>query len=207
MRKRALLGLTVLMLALTLSAFGVPSTGADSHAFPSRGSIRVSVPVGTIHISSTQTDRITLHYRIKPHAGWFSSEDSVLKNIRLRFDVQGNHAEIEFQDSNGNHNSSIDLELDVPPLETLRVNTGVGDIDVRQIVGDKELHTGVGNIRVWLGANGAFRTVEASTGVGDIHAAGLGQATGFVGKSLSYNGNGAYRLTASTGVGDIKLER
>lgn len=202
---KSVVALLAAVLGLAVAAAAIPRTGADSRAFATGGSIEVSVPVGDVHITSTQSSRIELHYRIKPKTGWFGSEDAVLANIHLRFEAHGQLAEIKFTDDNHGHNSSIDVELDIPARENLRVQLGVGDIRVAQTAGDQRLETGVGDIKVAIAKASEFRSVEASTGVGDIKGGPFGQGSGFVGKSLDYSGSGTYRLTAHSGVGDIEL--
>ncbi len=202
---KSALALLAAVLGLAVSAAAIPRTGADSRAFASGGSIEVSVPVGDVHVTSTQSSRIELHYRVKPKTSWFGSEDAALANIHLRFEVHGQQAEINFTDDNHGHNSSIDVELDIPARETLRVSLGVGDIRVGQIAGDQRLETGVGDIKVAIANASDIRTVEASTGVGDIEGGPFGHGSGFVGKSLDYSGSGTYRITAHSGVGDIHL--
>lgn len=192
-------------LLLGACAWAIPRTGADSRAFSPGGYIEVSLPVGDVHVVSTQNSRIELHYRVKPKTGWFGSESSALANLRLRFEVHGNQASVEFKDDNGGNKSSIEVELDIPSQENLSVRLGVGDIRVRQITGDLRLETGVGDIQAAVTGAGDYRSVEASTGVGDVEGGPFGNASGFVGKSLDFNGQGHYRLTAHTGVGDIKL--
>jgi hypothetical protein len=51
-----------------------------------------------------------------------------------------------------------------------------------------------------------YRTVKASTGIGDVNGDGYGETSGWLGKTLKYHGEGKYELRAHVGVGDIHLE-
>jgi len=86
------------------------------------------------------------------------------------------------------------------------VHEKVGDLIVEHsIAGDKYLDLGVGDIRVGNGPTG-YRLIDASSGIGDVNGVGYGQASGWLGKSLRYHGQGKYELRAHVSVGDIHLD-
>ena len=76
---------------------------------------------------------------------------------------------------------------------------------VEDVVGDKDLELGVGDIRV-AKASSAYRSVRASNGIGDVNSDGYAETSGWLGKTLKYQGEGKYELRAHVGVGDITLE-
>jgi DUF4097 and DUF4098 domain-containing protein YvlB len=119
------------------------------------------------------------------------------------FEVLGNDARIEFHAS-GN-NTQVDVELEVPQNTNLDVHDKVGDLTVDGIEGDKDLELSVGDIRVRFEKSG-YRMVRASTSIGDVNVDGYGETSGWLGRTLTYHGDGKYELRAHVSVGDITLE-
>jgi hypothetical protein len=97
------------------------------------------------------------------------------------------------------------VELEVPQKTNLDVHVKVGDVTVEDVEGDKDLTLSVGDIRV-DNRREAYRLVNASAGIGDVHGEGYGETSGWLGKTLKYHGDGKYELRAHVGVGDIHLE-
>jgi len=167
--------------------------------FAAGGYLHVRMSVGDMHITRGDSTKIKLHYTIK------SSHESSLKDARVEFDVRGKDATIEFHGPTTG-NTAFDVELEVPATINVDVHQKVGDMTVDSVEGDKDLSLGVGDIRV-LAENGGYRLLNASTGIGDVHADGYGESRGWLGKSLKYHGDGKYELRAHVGVGDIHLEK
>ena len=167
--------------------------------FAAGGYLHVRMSVGDMHITRGDSTKIKLHYTIK------SSHESSLKDARVEFDVRGKDATIEFHAPTSG-NTAFDVDLEVPATINVDVHQKVGDMTVDSVEGDKDLSLGVGDIRV-LAENGGYRLLNASTGIGDVHADGYGESRGWLGKSLKYHGDGKYELRAHVGVGDIHLEK
>jgi hypothetical protein len=62
-----------------------------------------------------------------------------------------------------------------------------------------------GDIRIAAGHSG-YHLVRASTSIGDGKGNGYGESSGWLGKTLHYQGDGKYESQAHVGVGDITLE-
>jgi hypothetical protein len=169
----------------------------DARDFADGGHLRVHMAVGDLHVKRGDSNKIRLDYRVK------SKHESDLKDATVDFDVHGNEATIEFH-AHGD-NMQFDVELEVPQTTNLELHQKVGDLKVDKIEGDKDLELGVGDIRV-AKASGSYRSVQASTGIGDVHSDGLGESKGWLGKTLKYHGEGKYDLRAHVGVGDIHLD-
>ncbi len=97
------------------------------------------------------------------------------------------------------------MELTIPATTNLDVHQKVGDLSIEQIEGDKDLDLSVGDIRV-ASSQDQYRLVRASAGIGDVSSNGLGETSGWLGKTLKYHGEGKYELRAHVGVGDINLQ-
>ena len=173
-------------------------THSDAREFAAGGFVHVRMSVGDMHIKRGNTNKISLRYTIK------SRHESNVKEAKVDFDVHGTDATLEFHAPSGG-NTSFDVELEVPQNTNLDVHEKVGDVTVEDVEGDKDLSLGVGDIRVANGRAG-YRSVHASTGIGDVDGDGYGDTSGWLGKTLKYHGEGKYELRAHVGVGDIHLE-
>jgi len=173
-------------------------THTDSREFVAGGYLHVRLSVGDLRIKRGDSTKIRLEYTLK------SRQESGLKEARANFDILGNDATVEFHAPTGG-NTQFDVLLEVPANTHLDVHQRVGNLAVDSIDGDKDLSVGVGDIRIST-EHSAYRTVKASTGVGDVNGEGYGETHGWLGKSLKYHGDGEYELRAHVGVGDIKLQ-
>jgi hypothetical protein len=166
--------------------------------FIAGGMVHVRMSVGDLHILRCDTNQIRLRYTIK------SSNESRVKNAHVDLDVHGRDAQIEFHASTSG-NTQFDVEIQVPQNTNLDVHEKIGDLTVENIEGDKDLQLGIGDIRVAVGRS-AYHLVRASTGIGDVNGDGYGDTSGWLGKSLKYNGDGKYELRAHVSIGDVTLE-
>lgn len=168
--------------------------------FVAGGLIRVHLRVGDVHIRPASSNQIRVHYTVK------SRHESNVKDARLDIDIHGNNADLDFH-APGN-NTQVDVELEIPKNSNLDVHEKVGELRVDDIEGDKELELGVGDMQI-TGNDSEYRFVNASTSIGDVSGSLDGSprddASGFLGKTLKYHGNGKYELRAHVSVGDITL--
>jgi hypothetical protein len=171
---------------------------SDARDFAAGGMLHVRLSVGDLHIKRGEANKISLHYTVK------SRHEGNIKEARVDFDVRGNDASIEFRAPYGS-NTQFDVELEVPANTNLDVHEKVGDLVVEDVEGDKDLELDVGDIRL-AKASSVYRSVRASTGIGDVNSDGYGETSGWLGKTLKYRGDGKYELRAHVGVGDITLE-
>ena len=173
-------------------------TRTDSREFAAGGLLHVHMTVGDLHIKHGDSNKIKLRYTVK------SRRENNVKDARVDFDVLGSDATIEFH-SPSSGNTQFDVELEVPQNTSLEVHEKVGDVTVDDVVGDKDLSLGVGDIRLENEHSG-FRLVRASAGIGNVQSDGYGETSGWLGKTLKYHGDGKYELRAHVGVGDIRLD-
>lgn len=173
-------------------------THSASREFSPGGVLHVHLKVGGLHIRRGDANKISLRYTIK------SRHEENVKNASVDFDVHGSDATLDFHAS-ATSNTSFDVELEVPANTNVDAHMKVGDLTVENIEGDKDLELGVGDIRITREPS-TYHLVRVSTGIGDVNSDGYGETTGWLGKTLKYNGNGKYELHAHVGVGDITLE-
>jgi hypothetical protein len=152
-----------------------------------------------VHIRRSGSNQIRARYTVS------SRSENHVKDARLDIDIHGNTADLDFHAPG--HNTEIDVELEVPQNSNLDVHDRVGDLTIDGIEGDKDLDLGVGDIRI-AGNDSAYRSVRASTSIGDVNGSmhgGRDEVSGWLGKTLKYQGEGKYDLHAHVSVGDITL--
>jgi hypothetical protein len=176
----------------------LPETKTQSLEFAPGGSLRIRLGTGDLRIvKGTDNRHINLRYVPKSKHKDFASQ------VRLRFEVHGPEAEIEFK---APHGGEIDTEVEVPSPTNLEVRLSVGDIRVEGIDGNKDVQVHVGDLKVDLGPQSTYWKAEASTHIGDIDGQpSWGQPKGWLGHSLRFQGDGQYRLRVHAGIGDINL--
>lgn len=195
--KALLLCLLLVPFAAASDHWNYEESHGDARDFVSGGMLHVHLSVGDVQIRRGSTNQIHLHYTVK------SKKESHVKDAHVDFEVRGNDATIEFHSPGSN--TQFDVELEVPKNTNLDVHQKVGDLTVRDVDGDKDLTLSVGDIRVDAERE-AYRTVHASTSIGDVNGDGYGETSGWLGKTLKYHGEGKYELRAHVSVGDITLE-
>jgi hypothetical protein len=85
------------------------------------------------------------------------------------------------------------------------VRVFAGDVEVRDIVGDKDVELNFGALRIGVGDPTGYSTVKASVSSGEIDAKPFGEARGGLFRSLEKAGNGKYKLRAYVGAGRLTL--
>ena len=123
-----------------------------------------------------------------------------------QFDVSNHQADIRLTTPK---HANVTVRLYVPSSTSLNINAGVGNLNVDRIRGDKDLHVGVGDLRIDVAHLAEIGHVETHTRIGDIHDAlnRQGNESGFLGKDENFSLGGLHHLQASTGIGDVTIDR
>lgn len=207
---------TLLAAVLSLCAFASaqsPSQNRHSylqdHPLAAGGTVVLTMNVGDVKIQPSGSDRVRLEIQTtrsvdqETMAGWVS-----------RFEVAGGRATIDIRLPKDREHCSdcyggINVVLDVPERSDLKADLGVGDLTVRDIHGDKDLHVGVGDLRVAVDNPSEYGHVETHTRIGDVHdfLSHNNDPDGILGKSDDFTLSGRYHLRASTGIGDVHISK
>lgn len=144
--------------------------------------------------------------RLEIHAGESVSPETIASWVK-RFDVAADRATLEIRiPKDHEHYGGTDVVLYVPEQTELKINLGVGDLTLRGIRGDKELHLGIGDLRIGVANLQEYAHVEVHTHLGDINdSLNHGLPTGFLGKSEDLTLHGRFHLKAFVGIGDLDL--
>jgi len=193
----------------------------------------LSSGIGDVTITARDgLDEVTIEVVLTPRRGGiFSSKrqaerdveaatlDATVKRERiiLRIDAPDDDDDRRFEEQ---------WIIDVPPHLMVKLEHGVGDVEIRGVTAGVELDSGVGDVEVVvtegdvnvdLGVGtaivrapaSAYGAAEAAGGVGNARLTVQGEKIeggGFVSKAASWSGNGSYRIEVAVGVGDAVIE-
>jgi hypothetical protein len=103
------------------------------------------------------------------------------------------------------HNENLHIRIEVPKKTNLRFHMGAGEVDIKDVAGDKDVDLYAGQITIASGGN--YKSVEASVDIGDVNASAYGvDKGGFFRTFRKTTADGEYRLRAHVMTGEIDLE-
>jgi len=139
-------------------------------------------------------DRIRLH--------WSTIKSQDMSKVDVKLEVHGSEAVITTRGTR-----DLRVEIEMPEAADIYAHLGKGDIDVRDIEGNKEISCHSGDVTVHGNAT-LYKQVHLYAGLGDIEAPPFGISKGGLLRSFHGSGNGKYMLNLWTRMGSITvLER
>jgi DUF4097 and DUF4098 domain-containing protein YvlB len=200
----------VVVLFAALSAgcgIGPGETGSFDKTFQVSGPVQLEVNNGSgrVEIRSGQSGEVRVHADFTVWISFFNDKGDHLNDIRNHppVDQQGNLIRVESHGDAFNH-VRVDYTIYVPAETQVRANVGSGAIEVNDLQGPVNLHTGSGHI----GAHRIHGDAETKTGSGSIELIDIGSRvsaeTGSGGVELSHIGGDIH---ATTGSGPIRMDR
>jgi hypothetical protein len=198
------LRMAVLSVALSLATPGYPQNNVEvendlaHHSFyvdfASRGQLELRIRPAEIHIIGSDQHRVVVR------VGGRQGLDS--KDMQARFDRHGSSGVLEIA---GGPRNDVTITVQVPKELNLIVRVFAGDVEVRDIVGDKDVELNFGALTIGVGDATGYSTVKASVSSGEIDAKPFGDSRGGLFRSLEKYGNGKYKLRAYVGAGRLTL--
>ncbi len=162
--------------------------------FAPRGEIDLRIRPAEIHIIGSEESRIVV--RVEGRQG----RDS--KDVQARFERHGNSGALEI---NGGPRNDVTITVQVPKESNLVVRVFAGDVQVRDVAGDKDVELNFGSLRIGVGDATGYSSVKASVSSGEIDAKPFGESHGGLFRSLEKSGPGKYKLRAHVGAGQLTL--
>ncbi len=168
------------------------------------GSLNLDVPVGSIEMTVTDSDKVEVFIEIEPKSdGWFSGKTD-LERVELEHEQNGNHLKLGID----NDDIKQTWHIKVPKSASLEVDLGVGNLEIDGLANDADIEVGVGSVRI-DSALDDFDKIILDAGVGDTKLRGMKKEADEKRKMVSsethYRGNGNYKINVEVGVGDIKV--
>ena len=130
------------------------------------------------------------------------SYDSDRGNANVRIQTAGNNTDLRVSDCPHN-NFTVRIEL--PKSSSLYVRMFAGDLNLRDIVGDKDVELHFGQVTMDVGKAEDYRRVSASVNSGSIEAPAFNVSKGGLFRSFNQTGSGKYLLHAHVGAGELDL--
>lgn len=162
--------------------------------FPSGGRLRIHLRSGDFQIVGHDADTISIRFDGK-------NADQA-KDLTVHLKRANNHADLRVF---GGPKNGVQVTIEVPKSTDLYVRMPGGDLNVKRIVGDKDVELTGGDLTIGTGHPADYAHVDASVRFGDLHSDVFGPAKGWLGGSLKKNGAGRYTLHAHVFAGDLTL--
>ena len=162
--------------------------------FAPRGQIDLRICPAEVHIIGSDEDRIVVKVAGK------QGLDS--RDVQARFEKHGNSGVLEIT---GGPRNDVTITVQVPKESNLVVRVFAGDVEIRDVVGDKDVELNFGALRIGVGDATGYSTVKVSVSSGEIDAEPFGESRGGLFRSVEKSGNGRYKLRAYVGAGRLSL--
>jgi hypothetical protein len=224
-----------LVLVIMLISAGVVTAGASDTKTLTRsvtaGSISKLVldsGIGDVDIQALPgANEITVEVVLTPRRGGiFSSKRRAEQEVEaasLSAEVKQDRLELTIKPkANDDRRFEENWSVTIPASIAIKLDHGVGDIDIRGADSGIDLDSGVGEVRVEAGGGdisidlgvgtavvrapaSVYASAEGAGGVGDANLTVRGKkisSGGFVGHSATWQGDGTFHIEVSVGVGD-----
>jgi len=158
--------------------------------FPADGSVRMDLCPGGIEVVGT--DEHVLRVSFHPEGD----------DVKVRINGSGDRADLRLS---GCPHSNFKARIEIPKSTGLYVRMMAGQLDVRDVTGDKDVALSFGQLSVDVGKPEQYGHVDASVNTGQVEAAAFHVSKGGLFRSFDQNGPGKYRLHAHVGAGQVDL--
>jgi len=177
--------------ATEVSEVGKPTFEAE---FPSGGQLRLHIRSGDVTIRGSSNNAVKVHYE--------GSRSDQINDVRVDWKNEGSTGNLSIS---GGPRNNFGIIVEVPKDCDLRLRVFAGDVQVKDVSGNKDIELWAGDLTIDVGNPDDYRAVDASVRAGDLEAGPFHQSKGGMFRSFEYSGNGKYRLHAHTTFGDIEL--
>jgi hypothetical protein len=176
-----------------------------SKSFPTHGALMMEVNLGEVRIVRSD-DSKTLRLTIEPRGEGY--DDVTMQSWVRRFDVAGDRAAIAVKMPKQFHNntSSPRVTVYLPAHTDIKFEMGAGQLTVKGIQGNKDLHVDVGQLTVGIEDSAEYSEIHTSSKLGqandhvsDEHSGGFFPGTNHA------SAQGLYRLNATVDIGQVDV--
>jgi hypothetical protein len=187
----------------------------DSHTFPVTASHRVHLefPVGQLKVIPSDGARVQFDLRVRCRGRSEERCQELADHLVLESEDRGGtlHLKLDNYPKWNNHDMTVIGELRVPRALAVRVEMGVGELDIEGLEGDLSVDLGVGDADIRMPRTRAS-DIEVEAGIGEASIRGGGANTasrGLIGSHASWSGGGgrsSVRLHVGVGDAEVRLE-
>lgn len=202
----------LLLLALAAPASAGETLQAQTKAWTvAEGSrLRFDFPVGELRVEATDDTKVRLELLVKCRSAGSERCERFARNLRLDVDQTAGELRVRVKGypKFETHNINLHGILLVPRSLHLKLEMGVGELEVDGIAGDLEVDLGIGEANLLLDA-ARFQSASVDVGIGDATLRAQGKrrsSSGIVGRSVNWNeGSGSSRAKLHVGVGEATV--
>jgi hypothetical protein len=105
----------------------------------------------------------------------------------------------------GGPRDNLQIIVEVPRATGLFVRMPAGQLEIKDIIGDKDVQLHFGELIVHVGDPADYSHVDASVSTGGLEAPPFHEDHGGLFRSFQKTGNGKYKLHLHVGAGDLTL--
>ena len=193
------LSLAVLFAPLAIAqSKKIEATNLQDHPFkidyPSGSQLSLHLRSGDIRVIGSSDNRISVRVDAR-------DADSA-REVKVRLERFDNSAALTISGGPKDH---IQITVEVPRATGLFVRMPAGQLEITDIIGDKDVQLHAGELILGVGDPGDYSHVDASVTSGGLEAPPFGEDHGGLFRSFQKSGNGRYKLHAHVGAGDLTL--
>ncbi len=124
------------------------------------------------------------------------------ETVRVRAEISRDRADLRIT---GCGHNNFQVRIEIPKASALHVRMLAGQLDVQDVVGDKDVELSFGQLNLDVGKPDQYGHVDASVNSGQLEATAFSVSKGGLFRSFDRSGSGKYRLHAHVGAGQLDL--
>lgn len=176
----------------------VEATNLPDHPFlvdyPSGNQLSLHLRSGDFRVVGSNENKISVRVDAK--------DLEKAREVRVTFDRSDHSGELHVS---GGPRNDIQITVQVPQDTGLYVRMPAGELEIRDVTGDKDVQLHAGELIVNVGNPTDYSHVDASVTTGGLEAPPFHEDHGGLFRSFHKDGNGKYKLHAHVGAGDLTL--
>lgn len=187
----------LVLLALTATLVSAQDVRIEEHGknpveakFVSGGRIRMDLCSSGVDLVGKEDSKVRVSY------------DRDRGNVKVRIHISGDRADLTVSDCPRNN---FRVTIEVPKSSALFVRMTAGELNIRDISGDKDVVLHFGQLTMDVGKAESYGHVDASVNSGELNASAFSIEKGGLFRSFDRSGPGKYRLHAHVGAGELDL--
>ncbi len=184
-----LLSLSTAMTAQNVNIEDVGKSPVEAK-FSSGGRVRMDLCSSGIELIGTDQPRLRVSYHPERD------------DVKVRILVSGDRADLQITNCPRNN---FRATIEVPKSSALYVRMFAGELNVRDITGDKDVVLHFGQLTMDIGKPDDFARVDASVNSGQLDISPFSVSKGGLFRSFDQSGPGRYRVYAHVGAGQLEL--
>lgn len=203
----------MVLAAVLATVFAATANAADipidhvSLPVPSDKTVHLKFPVGSLRVEASSDRQVSFELSGHCRRWWGDDCRDRAERIHIRSESSDGQVDLSVKGYPKMNAGGFELRgvLRLPAELALKVDMGVGEVDIRDIEGDLDVDLGVGDANIHA-PDRAVRSVDVNTGVGDADVVARGSRVrrhGFISSSASWDeGRGRSTVSLHVGVGD-----